>query len=242
MVSETREERRARKARKARRVAALVTPVLKLLALTIRIQKSGEEGLRAHQESGVGLLGIYFHGVTLPMVFGNREWDVRVLISQHGDGELIAEAARRFGYGAIRGSTSRGGSQALREMQRLDKQIPLIITPDGPRGPAKSIQQGCVLMASSTGRPVIPVGVACSRAWRARSWDRFMVPKPFSRIAIHYGPGLFIDADLPRERIPEETERIRLAMLESEKKAHEALGIAWKSPSNECPDEAEASS
>ena len=102
MVDETREEKQARKARKARRTAALLTPILKLLAFTIRIRNSNEEGLLAVQAKGTGMLGIYFHGVTLPMVFGNRGWDVRVLISQHGDGEIIAEAARRFGYGAIR--------------------------------------------------------------------------------------------------------------------------------------------
>ncbi len=227
MVSETREERQARKARKARRLAFLVTPILKLLALTIRIRQSGKQELLGHMTSGKGMLGIYFHGVTLPMVFGNREWDVRVLISQHGDGEMIAETARRFGYGAIRGSTTRGGSQALREMQRLAKEIPLIITPDGPRGPAKSIQQGCVLITSATGRTLIPIGVACSRAWRASSWDRFIVPKPFSRIVIHYGEGILIEPDLAREAIPEAAERIRLAMVESEKKAHEVLGIPW---------------
>lgn len=229
---ETREERQARKARKARRMAALLSPLLKLLAATIRIQRSGEEGLLAEQAKGKGFLGLYFHGVTLPMVFGNRGWDVRVLISQHGDGEMIAEAARRFGYGAIRGSTTRGGIRALREMQRLETETPLIITPDGPRGPAKSIQQGCVLMASSTGRIIIPVGVACSRAWRARSWDRFVIPKPFSRIVVHYGEGLEVEPDLERERIPEEAERIRLAMLDAEKKAHEVLGIPWSQSSD----------
>jgi lysophospholipid acyltransferase (LPLAT)-like uncharacterized protein len=97
----------------------------------------------------------------------------RVLISQHRDGELIAQVCERLGLGTIRGSTARGGSQALLEMIRgSDAPLHLAITPDGPRGPRRELKPGVVMVASQTGLAIVPVGVGFTRAWRAGSWAR----------------------------------------------------------------------
>jgi lysophospholipid acyltransferase (LPLAT)-like uncharacterized protein len=124
---------------------------------------------------------------------------IRVLISQHRDGELIAQCCRWLGIGTFRGSTSRGGSQALLEMIRGGGELThLGITPDGPQGPRRQLQPGIVMVASQTGLRVVPVGVGFVSAWRARSWDRFALPKPFSTMVGVIGQPIEVPKDLDR--------------------------------------------
>jgi hypothetical protein len=120
--------------------------------------------------------------------------NIRVLISRHRDGEYITRIVQRLGYEVIRGSTTRGAVPALREIMRGDKH--LAITPDGPRGPRRVLQQGTAYLAARTGMPIVPVGTALSRAWRARSWDQFVLPKPFARAACYLGPPIHVPATL----------------------------------------------
>jgi lysophospholipid acyltransferase (LPLAT)-like uncharacterized protein len=117
---------------------------------------------------------------------------VKVLISRSRDGELIARVIEALGGETARGSTSRGGSRALRKLTRLLKKGPVAVvtTPDGPRGPVYRAQAGTVLLAQLSGAPVFPVSYSAEKTWRLRSWDRFMVPKPFSRISLVVGPSL----------------------------------------------------
>ncbi len=103
--------------------------------------------------------------------------DIHVLISRHADGQLIAELVERMGFRTVRGSTTRGGTEAMLNMLEVSKTGHLGITPDGPRGPRRKAQLGAVFVASRSGLPIIPLGIAYSHAWRARSWDRFAVPK-----------------------------------------------------------------
>jgi lysophospholipid acyltransferase (LPLAT)-like uncharacterized protein len=106
--------------------------------------------------------------------------DIKVLISTHADGQLIAEACQRLGFALARGSSTRGGVEAVRDMLRAND-THLAVTPDGPRGPRRRVQAGVVYLAARTGLPIVPVGFAARRPWRAKSWDRFAVPRPFSR-------------------------------------------------------------
>jgi lysophospholipid acyltransferase (LPLAT)-like uncharacterized protein len=100
---------------------------------------------------------------------------------------------KRFGYDVIRGSATRGGARALREMlDALRAGNVLIITPDGPRGPMHAMNPGLVWMARATGYKVVPSGFAASRAWRMKSWDRFTVPKPFARVSFVFGAPIAI--------------------------------------------------
>ena len=108
--------------------------------------------------------------------------NIAVLISQHADGQLLGSLIRSLDMGMVRGSTTRGGVRAVRELVRGDTSWRhLAITPDGPRGPRRVVQPGLVYVASRTGMRVVPVGVGYRKPWRAGSWDRFAVPKPFSR-------------------------------------------------------------
>ena len=116
-----------------------------------------------------------------------RDRNLAVMTSRSTDGEYIARVIQKFGYLAIRGSSSRGGSQALLEMRTLiQNNGTAVFTIDGPRGPRYEAKRGPVLLASMTGAPIIPFYVAVKHAWVLNSWDRFVIPKPFSRIHTHF--------------------------------------------------------
>ena len=114
----------------------------------------------------------FFHEVMLfPAYYWN--WpEMHILISDHRDGEMITQVVKRLGFGVVRGSTTRGGSRALREMSLRIDQGNLCVTPDGPRGPRRHVHQGIAYLASRTGLPVVGAGMAFQNPWRARSWDR----------------------------------------------------------------------
>jgi lysophospholipid acyltransferase (LPLAT)-like uncharacterized protein len=125
------------------------------------------------------LYAFWHENILVPAYHYGRR-DISVLISQHADGQLIAEACRHLGFRLVRGSTTRGGTEAIRQMLRLSRSAHLAITPDGPRGPRRKVQPGVVYLAARTGLPIVPIGIAFQRAWRMRSWDRFAVPHPWS--------------------------------------------------------------
>jgi lysophospholipid acyltransferase (LPLAT)-like uncharacterized protein len=120
----------------------------------------------------------------------------QVLISQHGDGETITQIVKRLRGHVVRGSSTRGGRQALLEMTKLSKKMHTAITPDGPRGPRRRLQSGAIYLASLTRTPIVPVGFGFENAWRARSWDRFAVPIPFSKLTAVAGWPIHVPSDL----------------------------------------------
>jgi lysophospholipid acyltransferase (LPLAT)-like uncharacterized protein len=126
---------------------------------------------------------------------------LKPLISQHADGDLIAETIRHLGMTAVRGSTTRGGVEGLRQMLRASQGYHLAVLPDGPRGPRRRVQSGLVYLASLTGLPIILVGVGYSRPWRMRSWDRFALPRPFSRGAMVSSKPIPVPPGLDRDQL-----------------------------------------
>lgn len=128
------------------------------------------------------------------------EIKAHVLISRHADGELIAQVCRWLGVGTVRGSTARGGEQAIWELLEKARIGHLAITPDGPRGPRRIVQPGIIYVASRANLPIVPVGVGYSDSWRMRSWDRFALPKPTSTICAIAGKPLYIPPDATREQ------------------------------------------
>ncbi|MFQ5889899.1 MAG: lysophospholipid acyltransferase family protein [Gemmatimonadota bacterium] len=140
-----------------------------------------------------------WHGQLLPLAVLQRGQGAAVLVSRHRDGEILARILARLGYTAVRGSSSRGGAQGLREMIDLGRAgRPLAFTPDGPRGPARGCKAGVVHAAIATGLPIVPAAAAPSRGWRANSWDRFLLPVPGATVYVSYGEPL----RLPREADP----------------------------------------
>ena len=129
--------------------------------------------------------------------------DAWVLISKHADGQLIAETCRHLRVRTVRGSTTRGGAEALREMVKIGQRAPLVITPDGPRGPRRRIQQGLVFLAAQTGLPIAPVGIGFQRAWRAPSWDRLALPHPWSLATVVTDQPIRVPPDLGKAGLEE---------------------------------------
>jgi lysophospholipid acyltransferase (LPLAT)-like uncharacterized protein len=123
-----------------------------------------------------------------------------VLASRSRDGELVARWVARFGLPVVRGSSSRGGAQALRGLARaLRAGEDVAVVPDGPRGPRERLQAGLVVLAAATGAPVVPLGFAARPARRLASWDRFVVPCPFGRAALVFGEAIGVPRDADRE-------------------------------------------
>lgn len=141
----------------------------------------------------------------------------QILVSQSADGELIALIAQHLGVSAIRGSSSKGGAAALLELTRrgAERKSHLLVTPDGPRGPRRTVQPGIVYLASKCGLPIVPVGVGFTRAWRARSWDRFAVPLPFSTILGVVGAPIAIPDKLSAEGLSFHRRQVEARMLET---------------------------
>ncbi len=163
-----------------------------------------------------GLTGHYlyafWHENMLLPAYHYARADVSVLISRHADGQLIAEACRHLGFGLVRGSTTRGGVEAVRQMLRLGKTGHLAITPDGPRGPRRQVQSGLVYLAARTGLPIVPGGMAYDRPWRMNSWDRFALPRPFGRAACVVGAPITVPPDADREQLEQYRRRVEEAL------------------------------
>lgn len=148
------------------------------------------------------------------------------LISQSRDGELIAQIAARLGWRVIRGSSSKGSMTALRQMLDLGSRhgrVHLAVTADGPRGPRHRCKHGAVYAAAKTGMAIIPVGVALERPWRARSWDRFQVPRPFSRAVLFGGRPMEVPRDADRATIERCRVDLEAAIQRAERVANELL-------------------
>lgn len=170
--------------------------------------------------SGRRYIYAFFHDVMLfPAYYWN--WpEMHILISDHADGEMITQVVKRLGFGVVRGSTTRGGARALREMTEKIEKGHLCFTPDGPRGPRHHVHQGMVYVASRLGLPIVGAGMAFDRPWRARSWDRFAVPRPYRVAACVTPEAVHVPPDADREMLEacrlEVERRMNQATLEAE--------------------------
>ena len=195
--------------KRAWQVAAIVavgTFIIRTLAITWRYRITNADAVRALRAERKPFIFAFWHGQMLPLLWLHRDEDVRIVISSHRDGEIIARIAERFGYGSIRGSSSRGAARALLGIVReLEDGKEIAITPDGPRGPAKKFASGGLVAAQRVGVPIVGIAVAARRAWRLKSWDRFMIPKPFSRINVVYTAPTLVTAMSAREAEAEAT-------------------------------------
>ncbi len=185
--------------------------VLRLLGSTWRVRRVGHEAFDSLRARNEPFIVVFWHGDIVPITWIHRGSGIAPLISRHSDGEIIARIVQNLGYRTVRGSTSRGAVRALLETAKLvNDGITVAFTPDGPRGPRHVFTPGAVLVAQRTGRPIIAIGATASRAWRLRSWDRHVVPKPFATVTIRYSEPEYVNAANAREA---ENESGRFATL-----------------------------
>jgi lysophospholipid acyltransferase (LPLAT)-like uncharacterized protein len=201
--------------------------VIRLLHRLLRVEILGEEAPRSLWRRGERVILAFWHDQLLLMVKGYRGPGARILISASKDGELIARTMACFGQGAVRGSSTRGGRTAFRELVELAREpFDLVITPDGPKGPRHEVKEGVVQLARLTRRPVIPMAFACSRGHRFASWDRFLLPYPFARGVFAFGEPLTF---APQESPEQFRARLQQAMEANEMRARarlEELGVS----------------
>jgi len=172
--------------------------------------------MRQWERDGSHFILAFWHRHLLLMPYAYKGRRISVLVSQSTDGELIARTVARLGIDSSRGSSSRGGIAGMRSLLRKAAEgWDIAFTPDGPRGPLREVQAGVILAAAATGLPILPVAVAATRAKLLRSWDRFVVPLPFSTVHFVYGEPLAVERRGDTVEAAAELKR-RLEMAEAE--------------------------
>lgn len=161
---------------------------LRVLAATWRYKIVGDEAVKSARAGGTPVIFSLWHGQLLPLIWLHRNEGIAILVSEHRDGEIIARVATSLGYQLIRGSSTRGGERALLTLARqLKAGVDAAVTPDGPKGPARSYAPGALIAARRAGALIVTVAAHANRAWHLSSWDSFMIPKPFATVSVAYG-------------------------------------------------------
>lgn len=169
------------------------------LFATLRVRWAGVEHLQQFRDKGEPVVFALWHSQLLSLTYYHRNQGVVALVSEHGDGEYITRIIRRIGFGAVRGSSTRGAAKGLKGLIRAARAgHSLAVTPDGPQGPPHVFKPGALAVAQMTGLPVIPVAAGASPAWRLGSWDGFQVPRPLSTVRIEYAPPRRVPRDASR--------------------------------------------
>lgn len=167
--------------------------LIRFVERTMRIETVARPPWEEFEGKKEGIIFAFWHNRLFLMPYASRGKEVAVLISQHRDGEMISRTMSYFGFSSVRGSTTRGGGQALRQMPGLLAEgKDLAITPDGPRGPVYRVQPGVIQVARLSGSPIFPITFASDRYRSFNSWDRFRVPKLFSRGVFVWAPALWV--------------------------------------------------
>lgn len=185
--------------------------LVRLWVFILRVRLIGfcvEGGAPIPPASGIYVL--WHQRLFIPVGFF-RKAGLRSIISEHSDGEMIAKIVTRLGMHPIRGSSTRGGAKAVRELLREGvnrSRLHIAITADGPRGPARHFHAGAIFLASRTGIPIYAAAITIQRHWSLPSWDRFHFPKPFSKAVIRIEKPVSVPPDLDRDGI--ENYRVRM--------------------------------
>jgi lysophospholipid acyltransferase (LPLAT)-like uncharacterized protein len=193
-------------------ISGLGYPLLRMLESTWRWKVSGAEHDAAIAAAGRQPIVALWHGRILTSVVFFKNRGIVPMASENFDGEWITRLLYKFGYGAARGSTTRGGATALRQLVREVKARGVAITLDGPRGPAEVAQPGAVWLAKATGNPLMPIHSEAASSWTLKSWDRTQIPRPFTTVAMTIGKPIYVPRDAD-ERVLDETRRTLEASL-----------------------------
>jgi len=186
--------------------------MIRFLGYTWRIEVRGEERLKEAREISNQVVFSFWHGRLLVLSFTHRHRNIHVLASEHLDGDLMGKTIEWLGFGHLKGSTSKGGARALRQLTSvLRNGFDVGLTVDGPRGPRGVVQQGAVEVARMSGSVVVPVSNSARPRRLFSSWDRFQFPYPFARVVVEYGEPIII----PSEATENERQKLRNKLQQS---------------------------
>jgi lysophospholipid acyltransferase (LPLAT)-like uncharacterized protein len=214
------------KQRLAIRLAAYALYILiKLIGYTLRYEVDGEDPRPRIREAGKTPIFAIWHNRIFASIYFMRGDGIVVLTSKSFDGEYIARFLTKFGFGSVRGSSSRGGVRGMVEMIRLIRAgLPMAFTVDGPRGPRYEAKSGPVVLAKKTGNPILSFVVECERFWQVKSWDRLQIPKPFSRARVFYAEPVSVPEDADDDVIEEKRSELQAKLNEAVER-----GRRWRS-------------
>lgn len=193
--------------------------VISALGRTVRFEKIegwkglDRKGLETFEKAFAQMppsINAFWHNRLFLMTWFWRNYESGIVVSDSFDGEYISRTAQRFGYPVIRGSSTRGGSRALKQMVSLAKEgLRLSITVDGPLGPKYKVKSGIILLAAKTGVPIAPMLPEAKHFWSVKSWDRLQIPKPFTKAKMFVGEPVFVSEEDAKHRLKEKREELQ---------------------------------
>ncbi len=210
-------------------VPPLVRALLGIVSRTWRFEVIAEEGAEPLPwgEGAGARIFCFWHQCVLPCTVYFRRTRATILISQRFDGELVTRVLNLFGFQAVRGSSSRGSREGLLGLKQvIESGGPAIFTADGPRGPIYQTKMGPVKLAQLTGAPIGAFHLEPERAWVLHSWDRFLIPKPFTRIVVSWARYTHVRADLQPEEFEPKRQELNTAIERARLRACAHFGKA----------------
>ncbi|MCU0597631.1 MAG: lysophospholipid acyltransferase family protein [Desulfobacterales bacterium] len=202
--------------------------IVKTIALTHRVRILDAENETRILDNGGSLIYISWHQRFFPgITFFAKRRPIAIMISQSRDGEIMAHVVKVLGWHPVRGSSSRGGKEALQELKDLalnGYKIGHIV--DGPKGPVGVVKPGLLRIAQVAGLPIVPTVTSAQKKWSFKSWDRFMIPKFFSRVIIRFGEPIIIPQDINDDEFEIKRQRIETKL----KELYDDTDSIWNSP------------
>ncbi|MCI0494394.1 lysophospholipid acyltransferase family protein [candidate division KSB1 bacterium] len=194
--------------------------LIKLLGKLCFFKEVGRENFQKLVQAKLPFLYVLWHGRIFSPIYLHCGEGITAMVSQHADGEMIAQTIHKLGYKTVRGSSTRGGNQAFHDMVSVLKNGGIgTIIPDGPRGPRHHLKPGTMYIAQQTGACLIPVTFSANRNIVFNSWDRFMLPLPFSKNIVFYGKPIKVLKELSEEQLDQLRKEFEAEMIRLENKA-----------------------
>lgn len=197
-------------------IPPLACALIYVISATLRVTEAGKDMEDELEKEGGPIIYTFWHGRLFyyPYYYKRRE-RYRILVSPSVDGEIIARTLALFGFGITRGSSFKNSRAALRELKRsLDEGYSTVLIADGSRGPRHALQPGALMLAKLTGRPALPMTVSFSSYWTINSWDRLIIPKPFAKAVVIYGPPVRVDGGCGAEELEAKRRELENTLLE----------------------------
>lgn len=180
----------------------LLSSIVDVLCKTLRIEYKNYTQVEKLKLDDQKFIAAFWHGTMLVPWYLFREFNMTALVSKSKDGELLSRVLNKWNYKVVRGSSRDGGKEAFNTMvEKAKANQPICITPDGPTGPPFKMKAGTVVAAKRSGLPIVLTGVYYTKSIRLNSWDKFEIPKPFSRVKFVFSEPIYIDSDLEREEV-----------------------------------------
>ncbi len=216
--------------------APLISGLARLFWRSCRVERVlGQEHADAVLATGKPVIPCYWHQRQLFCVRCMLDLQIRglklgFLVSPSMDGELAARVIKSWGAQAIRGSSTRTGAQAMRDLYQAIKRdgVSPVTTPDGPRGPAYQFKSGTVMLAQLTSAPMLPISYAAKKEWHLRTWDRFVIPRPFTRVVIAIGAPRYVERNPASGALEPVRRQMEESLLDLGRKAASALNPSLK--------------